>query len=131
MAKEDILITFKQSGNFNKLEKFLQESKHITFKQILERYAQEGVEALSLNTPIDSGLTSMSWKYEIIKTSRGYIINWLNSNIVDGVPVAILLQYGHGTRSGTFIEGIDYINPAIRPIFEKISENLWKEVTNL
>jgi hypothetical protein len=126
------MITFKHSGNFNKTEKFLTSAQKLNIKSILRKYAIEGVNALSNATPRDTGKTADSWDYEIILTKYGnYRINWINTNVKDNVSIAMLIQYGHGTRSGTFVYGIDYINPVMKPIFDKIAENLWKEVTSL
>lgn len=122
------MITFKHHGNFNNTEKLLKSQNKARHKQILEKYGQLGVQALSEATPVDSGLTGMSWYYKI-DMSKGYKISWHNSNIVDGIPVVILIQYGHGTSDGTFIQGRDFINPVMKPIFEKLSDELWKEVT--
>jgi hypothetical protein len=125
------LIKFSHRGNFGNAEKFLSNAKKAQYKSILEKYASSGVSALMAATPTDSGLTRDSWGYEIVKNSVGFKIIWTNSNIKEGVPIIILLQYGHGTRSGSFVEGRDIINPAIRPIFDKIADELWKEVSNL
>lgn len=122
------MIRFRHRGSFKNSEDFLQRSKKINPKQILEKYAREGVQALRSATPKDSGETAEAWDFEIVGTTAGFKLNWLNSSMNDGIPIAILLQYGHGTRSGTFIEGRDFINPAMRPIFDKIAENIWKEV---
>lgn len=122
------MIVFKQKGNFNKTEKFLTQNQHLNIIPVLERYGQEGVNALSIATPTDSGLTASSWSYKVIHTKRGYSITWSNSNIVDGVPIAVLLQYGHATRDGGYVQGRDYINPALKPIFDKIATDAWKEV---
>jgi len=125
------LITFRHRGNFDKTVSYLTQTKRINYKPILQRYGLIGVEALSKDTPIDSSLTANSWDYEIKITRGGFNLYWTNSNVVDGIPVVILLQYGHGTRSGSFVQGRDFINPAMRPIFDQIAENLWKEVTSL
>lgn len=130
-GKEVDLISFRHRGNFNSLELFLNKAKNLNYRSILERYAIAGVQALSSATPKDTGETANSWGYEIVIQRSGFSIHWTNSNIVGTVPLVILLQYGHGTRSGSFVEGYDFINPAIRPIFDSIAENLWKEVTNL
>ena len=122
------MITFKHRGNFNNTEKLLKGYNTARHIQILEKYGQLGVDALSNATPVDSGLTKSSWKY-VVNTSNGYKITWKNTNIVDGVPIAILIQYGHGTSNGHFVEGVDYINPAIKPIFDKLADELWREVT--
>lgn len=122
------MIQFSQKGDFSKVLKYLNGLKSRKYRDILERYAKEGVEALRSNTPVDSGITADSWDYEIKMTKKGFSINWTNSNVVDGVPIVILLQYGHATRSGSFVEGRDFINPAMKPIFDEIVESLWKEV---
>ena len=123
------MITFKHRGNFEKTEKFFNRSKNNTYLNIFERYGREGVNALSSATPIDSGKTASSWDYKIKRTRFGVTISWINTNIVNGVPISIILQYGHGTRTGGYVQGRDYINPAIQPIFDKMSEAIWKEVT--
>lgn len=125
------MIQFSQKGDFSKVLKYLNGLKSRKYRDILERYAKEGVEALRSNTPVDSGITADSWDYEIKMTKKGFSINWTNSNVVDGVPIVILLQYGHATRSGSFVEGRDFINPAMKPIFDEIVESLWKEVENV
>jgi hypothetical protein len=125
------MITFKHSGNFNNTEKLFANSKKLDVKRILERYGREGVSALSIATPKDTGETANSWDYEIAIGKGSYTISWTNSNINDGVPIVILIQYGHGTNGGGYVEGRDFINPAIGPIFDKIADNLWKEVSNL
>ncbi len=125
------MIRFTHKGNFANAEKFLKKNQHQTFTNLIERYANQGLQALRANTPKDSGLTTDSWAYEISHSNHGFRISWTNNNIVDGIPVAILIQYGHGTRSGSFVEGRDFINPAMKPIFEQLAENLWKEVTSL
>jgi len=123
------MIKINHKGSFKNTENFLK--KNITTKQllILEKYAQEGVEALASATPVDTGETASSWGYQIIFTNKGIKLTFTNSNIVNGVPIAIILQYGHATRHGGYVEGIDYINPALKPIFDKISKSLWEEVT--
>lgn len=125
------MITIKHKGNFNKTERFLTTSQRTNSRRILEEYGHQGVSALSLATPIDSGLTAASWDFVIKVTNRGYKIEWFNTNINDGASIAILIQYGHGTGSGAYVEGIDYINPAMKPIFDRLSESLWEEVHKL
>jgi hypothetical protein len=125
------LIRFKHTGNFQRTENFLNKIRHKDFKSTLAKYGTQGVNALSSSTPVDSSLTANSWDYEIKVFRGGFKIIWSNSNVVDGIPVAILIQYGHGTRSGRFVEGRDFINPAMRPIFDSLVENLWKEVVDL
>lgn len=121
----------KHIGNFNKTERFLANARRLEIKKVLEKYAKTGVAALSGATPVDTGETASMWSYEIAVTRSGYSINWTNSNVVDGVPIVVLLQYGHGTGSGAYIQGRDFINPAISPIMDAIAENLWKEVQKL
>lgn len=125
------MIHFNQKGDFSKALKYLNGLRGKRYREILEKYAREGVEALRSNTPVDSGVTADSWAYEIVTTRKGFSINWTNSKVVDGVPVVILLQYGHATRSGSFVEGRDFINPAMKPIFDRIAESLWKEVASV
>ena len=125
------MIVLTQSGNFNNTERFLNGAKKLDVKRILESYAKEGVRALSSATPVDSGLTASSWDYKIDISKGSYSISWTNSNVVDGVPIAIILQYGHGTGTGGYVQGRDYINPALRPIFDKIADSVWREVSNL
>lgn len=125
------MIQFSQKGDFSRALKYLNGLGGRRYRDILEKYAREGVDALRSNTPVDSGVTADSWAYEIVTTKKGFSINWTNSKVVDGVPVVILLQYGHATRSGSFVEGRDFINPAMKPIFDRIAESLWKEVESL
>jgi hypothetical protein len=123
------LIVFEQKGDFTKTEKFLKQPITDTQMLVLERHGKEGVTSLATATPKDSGKTANSWKYKVTKYKGGAKITWSNSNIVNGVPIAVIIQYGHATRNGGHIKGRDYINPAIKPIFDKISSDLWKEVT--
>jgi len=125
------MITFAQKGNFNRTEKLLQGVLKAQYLHILEKYGAAGVLALSNSTPIDSGKTASSWYYEIKKTRGGYSIVWSNANVVDGVPIAVLIQYGHGTKNGGYVQGIDYINPALKPIFDNIADDAWREVVKL
>ena len=125
------LITIRQKGDFSKLTSFLEKAKEVVKLGDLDKYGKAGVEALSSATPIESGLTSRSWYYTIENKDGKATINFHNSNIQNGVPIAIILQYGHGTRNGGWVEGRDYINPAIQPIFDKITDDAWKEVTRL
>lgn len=124
------MIKFKQRGNFNNTERFLKRAQKMDFFKNLEKYARAGVAALASATPVDSGNTANSWDYEIVKEKGHISIYWTNSNINDGVPIAVILQYGHGTNGGGYVEGRDYINPAIQPIFDQIAESAWKEVTS-
>lgn len=122
------MITFVQKGNFNKTERFLKKVKDIKFMDKLKKYGEEGVTALSQATPRDTGATADAWGYEIHTSRQGVAIYWTNSNSNDGIPIAVLIQYGHGTRNGGYVQGRDFINPAIRPIFDKISDDIWAEV---
>lgn len=123
-------IRVKQRGNFSKIEAFFDRMKHPFYYRILNKYGQQGVEALSQATPRDTGKTAESWSYEIINTGKKIKIVWKNSNLAEaGMPIAVLIQYGHATRNGGYVEGIDYINPALKPIFDEIADSLWKEVT--
>lgn len=122
------MVVIKQRGNFNKTEAFFKQSLKPNYRQILEKYGREGVSALSSATPVDSGETANSWDYEIRTYGTSFTISWTNSNIVNGVPIAIILQYGHATRNGGYVQGRDYINPAIRPILDKIADEAWREV---
>lgn len=125
------MITFRQKGDFSKLNRFLERAKETVKLGDLDRYGREGVAALASATPVDSGKTASSWYYEILRTSEGVSISFKNSNINKGVPIAIILQYGHATRNGGWVEGRDYINPAIQPIFDRIANDAWKEVRKL
>lgn len=123
------MISITSHGDYRNTSEFLKELS--TIKKItpnLDKYGKMGVAALTSATPVDSSLTAHSWNYRIVKTSRGSGIEWFNTNIVDGIPVAILIQYGHATGSGGYISGRDFINPAIQPIFDRISEDIWKKV---
>lgn len=122
------VIVFRQKGNFKNTERFLKRANRFNIDQLLERYGQEGVEALRAATPKDTGLTANSWYYKVKKETDRITITWSNSNIQNGVPIAVILQYGHATRNGGYVEGIDYINPAMRPIFDRIAARAWEEV---
>lgn len=122
------MISIKSKGSFNKTTKFLHNILRIDYKLILAKYGKKGVKALSDATPIDSGVTADSWKYDIEETASGLSIVWSNENLNDGVNIAILLQYGHGTRNGGYVVGRDYINPAIQPIFDEMANAVWKEL---
>lgn len=125
------MISFRQKGDFTKLSTFLERIKEKVKIGDLDRYGREGVAALSSATPIDTGLTASSWYYKINRDKESVTISFHNSNIQNGVPIAIILQYGHSTRNGGYVEGRDYINPSIAPIFDKIAVDAWKEVTRL
>lgn len=123
------MISFRQKGDFTKLTRYLESAKNVAKLGDLDKYGKEGVKALESATPVDTGLTASSWYYKIEHSNGSVSITFFNSNIQNGVPIAIILQYGHGTRNGGFVQGRDYINPAIQPIFDKITEAAWKEVT--
>ena len=123
------MIKIKHKGDFSKVTKYFERAKKGVNIRSLDKYGQKGVEALASNTPVDTGLTSTSWYYEIEEEKDRVRISFCNSNIQNGVPIAIILQYGHGTRNGGWVEGRDYINPAIQPIFDEITKNAWKEVS--
>ena len=125
------LITFKHKGDFSNLTRFLERAKEAVHMGDLDKYGRAGVEALASATPVDSGETANSWYYEITNSNGSAKITFNNSNIQNGVPIAIILQYGHGTGTGGWVEGRDYINPAIQPIFDEIANNAWREVTKL
>ena len=125
------MITFRQKGDFSKLTRFLERAKETVRLGDLDKYGRQGVAALSSATPIDSGLTAESWYYEIENKKGSATITFYNSNVKNGVPIAIVLQYGHGTRNGGWVQGRDYINPAIQPIFDEIVNEAWREVTKL
>ena len=125
------LVKFKHRGNFNKVERFLNRVSNRDYLNVLDTYGQMGVEALSKATPVDTGLTAQSWTYEIERTSDKTMIYWLNTNTNQGINIAVILQYGHGTGTGGYVQGIDYINPAMRPVFEKIADQAWREVCSL
>ena len=127
----DNMISFRQKGDFSRLTKFLERAKESVKLGDLDKYGRAGVEALASATPVDSGLTANSWYYEIENKNGSASITFLNRNIQNGVPIAIILQYGHGTGTGGWVQGRDYINPAIQPIFDKIVQNAWGEVTRL
>lgn len=123
-------VKFEVSGGFTKTERFLNRMKRREYLNVLDEFGREGVQALRNATPVESGLTAESWDYEIKRTRDYTEIVWTNSNINNGVPIAVILQYGHGTGTGGYVQGRDYINPAIRPIFDKIAEKAWKVVTS-
>ena len=123
------MIRLKSKGDWSKTTKFLQRNRKMGQNWNLDKYGQAGVNALQAATPVDTGLTASSWYYEITNNDGVVRITFNNSNIQNGVPIAIILQYGHATRNGGWVEGRDYINPAIQPIFDKITETAWREVT--
>lgn len=124
-------ITFKQTGDFSKFNKYTERLKEVVKLGDLNKYGRAGVNALKNATPKDTGLTADSWSYQIVRTKDQVSIQFNNSNIQNGVPIAIILQYGHMTKNGGWVEGLDYINPSVRPIFEDIAKEAWKEVRRL
>lgn len=122
------VIGFTQKGDLKKTDRFLSGLVGRHYMRKMAHYGEMGVNALKNATPKDTGATANAWRYEIVEEPGRTALYWRNDNVVDGVNVAILLQYGHGTRNGGFVEGIDYINEAIRPIFEKMAQEAWKEV---
>lgn len=124
------MIKVKQKGNFAKLEYFLVRAKKGVNIKTLEKYGKKGVEALSASTPVNTGLTANSWYYKISEENGSVKLQFCNSNVNDNVLIAIILQYGHGTRNGGWVEGVDYINPALKPVFDKLTNEAWREVTN-
>ena len=124
------MISIESKGSFKNVEDFLTRMTKRDVFAVLGKYGKEGVDALSHATPSASGLTASSWSYEIVRDRNSYSIIWSNSNVVDGTPVVILLQFGHGTGTGGYVQGQDFINPALRPIFDRIAADVWKEVTS-
>jgi len=122
------MIEFGQKGDFSKLNNFLEKSRESINLGLLNKYGRDGVKALSSETPVDTGLTAESWYYKITRTNGQAILSFHNRHVVNGVPIAIIIQYGHATRNGGWVDGIDYINPAIQPIFMKIANEAWREV---
>lgn len=116
-------------GDFKKTRKFLKRNSSMNFESLLKQYAEDGVEALKAATPVVTGKTADSWAYEIVQERNKISIFWTNSNKNDGVPIAVILEYGHGTGWGGYVQGRHYISPAIRPVFDNIADAVWKEVT--
>ena len=125
------MITFRHKGDFSKMSRFLERAKNVAKVGELDRYGRAGVAALASATPVDTGITAGSWYYQIERDNGSVTIAFHNSNVQSGVPIAIILQYGHGTRNGGWVVGRDYINPAIQPIFDQIANDAWREVTKL
>lgn len=125
------MISFRQKGDFKKLSTYLERVKEAAKIGVLDKYGQAGVAALASATPTKTGKTASSWTYEIERQNGSVAIVFNNTNINKGVPIAIILQMGHGTGTGGWVQGRDYINPAIQPIFDKIAEDAWREVTKL
>ena len=126
------MIRVQHKGNFDHVEGFFKKIKAKKLYSELDSYGKLGVIALAMNTPVDTGKTASSWSYEIRQDGGNVQIIWKNSNTTKtGIPIVILLQYGHGTRNGGYVKGRDFINPAIQPVFDEIAENVWKELTKL
>ena len=125
------IIQFKQKGDFSKTESFLKKLRKLDLDSVLRKYGELGVQALASATPVETGKTAASWDYKIEKGKGVVTITWTNSNVNNGVPIALLIQYGHGTGTGGYVQGRDYIKPAILPIFDQLADPLWKEVTEL
>lgn len=124
------IITFSHKGDFQKTDRLFHRIIERHYKNKLAKYGEKGVRALSAATPNDSGKTAESWSYEISEGDGSLSVYWKNSNVNDGVNIAIILQYGHGTRNGGYVEGRDYINPAIQPVFDAMADEAWKEVVS-
>ena len=125
------MIKFRQKGDFSKVTKYFEKLKEADRFRLLDKYGRDGVAALASATPVDSGLTAQSWYYKIETKNGTSRVSFHNSNVQNGVSIAIILQYGHGTRNGGWVEGRDYIDPAIQPVFDQIVEHAWREVTKL
>lgn len=123
------MISFRHKGDFSKLSRYLEDVKRAVRLKELSRLGEKGVRALASATPVRTGLTANSWYYEIEETKETTTIRFCNSNIQNGIPIAVILQHGHGTNNGGWVEGRDYINPAIQPIFDEITNQAWREVT--
>lgn len=121
-------ISFRVKGDYSRTKQFLERMKEVIHRGDLNKYGQMGLDALIAATPVDSGLTASSWNYRIKRDARGATIEWYNTRNVNGVPIAVILQYGHATKDGHFVRGVDYINPAMKPVFEAIADDAWKEV---
>lgn len=122
------MIQLRGHGNFKHLDNFFERAKEGLYISKLDEYGRKGVEALRTATPVGTGMTANSWYYTIERTRNSVSLSFYNSNVHNGVPIAIILQTGHATRDGGWVEGIDYINPSIRPLFEELANNMWKEV---
>jgi hypothetical protein len=123
-------LEISSSGSFDGIEKFLKAMQKFDLRQILEPLAERGVRALAAHTPIDSGLASRSWGYRIVQNGSSVTITWTNTDIENGFPVAVALQYGYGTGTGGYVQGRDYINPAMKPVFDSIANEVWRAVTS-
>lgn len=129
--KDNVMIRIRHIGNFHRVTSWLEKLREAFHLGILDKYGKLGVEALSAATPVDSGLTAASWSYEIQNEDGVATISFNNSNINNGVNIALILQYGHGTGTGGYVAGRDYINPAIQPVFDELANDAWKEVLSL
>ncbi len=125
------MIKFRHKGDFSKTSKFISNVGNRRFLRSLDKYGREGVAALASATPVDTGLTASSWYYRIEQTGDSVSLVFCNSNVQNGVPIAIILHYGHGTGTGGWVQGREYINPAVQPIFDKLANEAWREVTSL
>ena len=125
------MLSIKQKGDWKRTEAYLKKAQQLKLRSILDKYGSAGVSALATATPKDSSLTASSWAFKVTTTPVGYSIEWYNTNVNRGANIAILIQYGHGTGTGGYVPPRDYINPAMKPIFDKIAADLWKEVSNL
>jgi hypothetical protein len=124
------MIVLKTTGKLKKTEKFLSKMSRFDIRRILNKYGEEGVNALAENTPVRSGETASSWRYKVSINNGIATVTWSNTHVEKGVNIAIILQYGHGTRNGGYVQGIDYINPALKPVFNALAEEAWMEVTS-
>ena len=129
-VKASEMVSIHHKGDFKKSIKFLNAITNIPIKNILEKYGSMGVSALAAATPVDTGKTAASWTYEIEMNKDSYVITWLNTNVVNHVNIALILQYGHATKNGGWVSGRDYINPALQPVFDQIAAEACREVTN-
>lgn len=125
------MITITEKGSFKRTERYLSRLKQLELERVLNKYGNLGMVALSNATPVESGETARSWSYSIVAKPGYYSIRWHNSHVEDGVPIAVILQYGHGTGTGGYVQGRDYIMPAMRPIFDQIAEEAWREVNRV
>lgn len=124
------MIQVKSKGDFKSTERFLKRAKRVNPETILRRYGEEGLAALMEATPVDTGLTAESWYYEVSRSGDTYALNFFNSNIQNGIRIAVILDLGHGTSNGGYVQGRNYIKPAVQPVFDKIATAAWKEVTD-
>lgn len=125
------MITFRQKGNFSKTTGYFTRLRTLFMDYQFKICGERGVAALKAATPVDTGLTANSWEYQVVKTDKQVSIQFYNTHVEDGVNIAIILQYGHGTGTGGYVEGRDYINPAVKPIFDEMADYLWKEATRV